>query len=112
MITLCNTLRDKVRGYRLAGRNPHGTRQLLPQSTYISERTVEFLQQPFKALSELLSGFREHDFTRGAIKQPDTRLALQLFHAVAYRGLAQADDLPCPTEAAGMGYGDEDAKLA
>ncbi len=112
MVSLGNTLRDKVRGYRLAGRNPHGARQLLPQPPHVSERAVQLIKQPFKTQGQLLPRFGQDHFARGAIKQPNAGLVFQLFHAVADRRLAQADHFTCPAKAAGMGDGDENAKLA
>ena len=112
MVPLGNTLRDKVCRYRLAGRDPHGTRKLLPQPPHVSERAVQLIQQPFKAQSKLLPGFGQYHFARGAVKQPYAGLIFQFFHAVADRRLAQANHLPCPAKAAGIGDGNENAELA
>jgi hypothetical protein len=91
-----------VRRDRLAGRDPHGPRKLLPQPPHVSERAVQLIQQPFEAQGQLLPRFGQHHFARGAVKQPHAGLILQLFHAVADRRLAQANHLPCPAKAAGM----------
>ena len=60
----------------------------------VSERAVQLIKQPFKTQGQLLPGFGQDHFARGAIKQPNAGLVFQLFHAVADRRLAQADHLP------------------
>lgn len=64
MISLGNTLRDKVRRDCLAGATRTVPEAAAPAST--SERAVQLIQQPFKAQGELLPHFGQHHFARGA----------------------------------------------
>ncbi len=111
MVTLGNTLGNKMRRYRLARRHPYGAGKLLPEPPHIPERAVEFIQQPLQARRQLLPRFGKHHFTRGSVEQFHTGLAFKLFDTVTDSRLAKPNHLPRPAKAAGLGDGNKHAKL-
>ena len=111
MITFSDALGNKMRRNRLARRHSHGTGKLLSKPSDVPQRTVQFIQQPFQTRCQLMSRFGEHHFARRAVEQLHAGLSFQLFHAMAHRRLAEANHLPCPTEAVGLRDGDENTKL-
>ncbi|MCY1236948.1 hypothetical protein D9M72_496250 [compost metagenome] len=82
------------------------------QLTRFFEGVVELAQQPLQRRHQRVASIGQHHFTRGAVKQLDTKCLFKLCDAPADRRLGQSHHLRGAAETAAAGHRQEDAQLA